>query len=584
MKKTLLAITLLVSGFAAKAQTVFFRDTFEQYNTGGFLAQQAGSSSIWGTWSNQPGGAEDAKISEDFALSGTKSLKIDNGSDDIILKLGNKTSGKFNLTFNYFLPTGFGGYFNLQHFQNPGIQWATEVYFGNNGQGNIKAQNITTNFTHPNNAWVKLETIVDMDIDSAWFYVDGNKIVQWKFSTQAGGQAGANQLGSINFYGGSISGQTPKYYVDDVSLVELVQPAAPPTIGVNQTVFNTSGFVNETITVSNTGDQDLSFSAYPTYPYSANNVQGTQSIVELTHTSGPIASGLGGFSSDINIRSASLFLPQHVKPVIGQTLNSVSFAINDLPRDNAATVLVYERGSSITPGPGNLIDSIQVNFTAAGEQQDVPLTNPIYLDGKDIWIGYRLVGLASTYPIGLDAGPRVNGVNWLSTGPGWTEMNSAVNNNIFVVGVLTGNPIVQWLTVSPSSGTILPGQSQNLTLSFDASGLVTGNYKSIVEIPSNDPNAEYKQVEVNLSVVTGLTKASKIGVITYPNPSTQFVNVQADANIETISIYNVNGSIVKTININAKSTTVNVSDLAKGNYLMNINVGNNTVVRKVVVE
>lgn len=423
-----------------------------------------------------------------------------------------------------------------------------------------------------------------MDIDSAWFYVDGNKIVQWKFSTQAGGQAGANQLGSINFYGGSISGQTPKYYVDDVSLVELVQPAAPPTIGVNQTVFNTSGFVNETITVSNTGDQDLSFSAYPTYPYSANNVQGTQSIVELTHTSGPIASGLGGFSSDINIRSASLFLPQHVKPVIGQTLNSVSIAINDLPRDNAATVLVYERGSSITPGPGNLIDSIQVNFTAAGEQQDVPLTNPIYLDGKDIWIGYRLVGLASTYPIGLDAGPRVNGVNWLSSGPGWTEMNSAVNNNIFVVGVLTGNPIVQWLTVSPSSGTILPGQSQNLTLSFDASGLVTGNYKSIVEIPSNDPNAEYKQVEVNLSVVTGLTKGSKIGVITYPNPSTQFVNVQADANIETISIYNVNGSIVKTININAKSTTVNVSDLAKGNYLMNINVGNNTVVRKVVVE
>jgi hypothetical protein len=214
----------------------------------------------------------------------------------------------------------------------------------------------------------------------------------------------------------------------------------------------------------------------------------------------------------------------------------------------------------------------------------VPLTNPIYLDGKDIWIGYRLVGVANTYPMGLDGGPRVNGVNWLSTGPGWTEMSPAVDNNIFIIGVLTGNPIVQWLTVTPSSGNVLPGQSQDLTLSFDASGLVTGNYKSIVEIPSNDPNAEYKQVEVNLSVVTGLTSGTKIGVITYPNPATQFVNVQADAKIETISIYNVNGSLVKTVNVNANRASVNVNDLAKGNYMMHINVGNNTIVRKVVVE
>jgi hypothetical protein len=248
------------------------------------------------------------------------------------------------------------------------------------------------------------------------------------------------------------------------------------------------------------------------------------------------------------------------------------------------TVIVYERGSSITPGPGNVLDSIQVKFTALGEQLDVPLTNPIYLDGKDIWLGYRMFCDSATYPIALDAGPRVLGTSWLSIGPGWNEMSSTVDANLYVVGVLTGNPVVQWLTVSPTSGTILSGQSQDLTLSFDISGLVDGNYQSILEIPSNDPNAEYKQVVVNLTVVTGIENGKKVGVMTFPNPATQFVNVKADANIDAINIYNVNGALVKSVSVNANSTSVNVNELSKGNYVMDIKVGNNTITRKVVVQ
>jgi flagellar hook assembly protein FlgD len=191
---------------------------------------------------------------------------------------------------------------------------------------------------------------------------------------------------------------------------------------------------------------------------------------------------------------------------------------------------------------------------------------------------------SATYPIALDAGPRVLGTSWLSIGPGWNEMSSTVDANLYVVGVLTGNPVVQWLTVSPTSGTILSGQSQDLTLSFDISGLVDGNYQSILEIPSNDPNAEYKQVVVNLTVVTGIENGKKVGVMTFPNPATQFVNVKADANIDAINIYNVNGALVKSVSVNANSTSVNVNELSKGNYVMDIKVGNNTITRKVVVQ
>ena len=44
--------------------------------------------------------------------------------------MGNKTSGKYQIDFKYFIMAGFGGYFNIQHFEVPGTEWAMEVYFG----------------------------------------------------------------------------------------------------------------------------------------------------------------------------------------------------------------------------------------------------------------------------------------------------------------------------------------------------------------------------------------------------------------------------------------------------------------------
>lgn len=581
MKKTLLSLSFLtLFGISTKAQTVLFTDSFETYTSGGFLAQQA--TPAWTTWSNNPGSSEDATISTEQANSGTQSVKVANANMDIILPLGNKTSGKFNVSFYYYIPSGFGGYYNLQHFQAPGNQWANEVYFGDGGSGNIVANNITTNFTHANDQWILIENHVDIDNDTAALFIDGTHIVTWPFATQASGGAGAAQLGGVNFYGGSITGQIPTYYFDDVTFTELVLPLNPPTINVNVADIFTNGQSAESFNITNVGQQDMDFIAYPTYPFDANNIPTTPILSQLTYDVSGSGSGVG-YSSDVTVKAANKFTPSALEDAIGQEITSVNVQVWDAATN--FSLLVYDRGSFTTPGPGALLQTIPFSITGANDNVNIPLTSAIYVDGKDLWIGYVCDADSGTFPLGVDNGPRTPGVNWVSTGPGWSEYNATIDANLTIYGNLQGNPIQKWLTVSPMSGMLTPAQSQQIDLTFNTTGLTPGNYLSVVEIGSNDPNLEYTSVNVHLTVTTGINdNETKVGVMTYPNPTTNNINIKSDAQIDVVSIYGMNGELVKTVQVNANTALIEVNNLAKGNYVLDIKTGDNTVKRNVVVQ
>lgn len=581
MKKTLLSLSFLaLFGISTNAQTVLFTDSFETYTTGGFLAQQA--TPAWTTWSNAPGSSEDATISTDFANSGTQSVKVANANMDIILPLGNKTSGKFNVSFYYYIPSGFGGYFNLQHFQAPGNQWANEVYFGNGGSGNVEANGTTTNFSHQNDQWIFIENHVDIDNDTAALFIDGNHIVTWPFATQAGGGVGAAQLGGVNFYGGAIAGQTPTYYFDDVTFTELVLPLTPPTINVDASDIYTNGQSPESFNITNVGQQDMDFIAYPTYPFDANNVPVTPVLSSLTYDVSGSGSGVG-YASDVTVKAANKFTPSALEDAIGQEITSVNVQIWDAATN--FSLLVYDRGSFTTPGPGALLQTIPFSISGANDNVNVPLNSAIYVDGKDLWIGYVCDADSGTFPLGIDNGPRTPGVNWVSTGPGWSEYNATIDANLTIYGNLQGNPIQKWLTVSPMSGMLTPAQSQQIDLTFNTTGLPNGNYLSVVEIGSNDPNTEYTSVNVHLTVATGINdNDTKIGVMTFPNPTTNNINIKADTKIDVVTVYGMNGELVKSVQVNANTALIEVNNLAKGNYVLDIKTGNNSIKRKVVVQ
>lgn len=62
-------------------------------------------------------------------------------------------------------------------------------------------------------------------------------------------------------------------------------------------------------------------------------------------------------------------------------------------------------------------------------------------------------------------------------------------------------PLKQWMTVAPGSGRLAAGASQDVTVSFDASGLNGGVYQGNVRFLSNDPDGSPHQVPTQLTVI-----------------------------------------------------------------------------------
>ena len=72
----------------------------------------------------------------------------------------------------------------------------------------------------------------------------------------------------------------------------------------------------------------------------------------------------------------------------------------------------------------------------------------------------------------------------------------------------------------------------------------------------------------------------------YPNPAKDVINVNSSINsFNSVSIVDLNGRVVKSLNFNAVTEAqINISDLASGIYVMNINSEKETFSKKIVIE
>ena len=140
MRKLLLVISAMFVWMGVYAQCPLpYSDDMESYTVGGFLAAQ--SPTCWTTWTNNPSSAEDGQISNAFAHSGTKSVLCDEvptPATDQIMKLGNKTTGAYELKWWMYVESTKCGYYNIQHYQSPGTQSAFEVYLRTSGAGELE--------------------------------------------------------------------------------------------------------------------------------------------------------------------------------------------------------------------------------------------------------------------------------------------------------------------------------------------------------------------------------------------------------------------------------------------------------------
>lgn len=111
-------------------------------------------------------------------------------------------------------------------------------------------------------------------------------------------------------------------------------------------------------------------------------------------------------------------------------------------------------------------------------------------------------------PAVYDLTPFVGNVIAVRFRAGWDCGNCGSNEGWFIDDVTVySTDYVSWLTAVPTSGTVAPGGATNIALTFDASGLIGGQYLADLVVASNDPSTPEVLVPTVLNV-TGVPHIS----------------------------------------------------------------------------
>jgi len=86
----------------------------------------------------------------------------------------------------------------------------------------------------------------------------------------------------------------------------------------------------------------------------------------------------------------------------------------------------------------------------------------------------------------------------------------------------------------------------------------------------------------SVAVPMGLEENGKASVKIYPNPAVSLLNISGVSGARSITIYNFLGQKVKTAAINEASSSIDVSDLNSGTYLLTVKGESATTTHKII--
>lgn len=187
-----------------------FSDNFDSYAVGDNLAAK---SAVWETWSGPNGGADDVKVTNAKAKSGSNSIYFQStaangGPADVVLPFGGmRTNGQFSLKMAMNVDAGKNAYFNFQEQTTVGKGYTIDVYFMEDKTLNINnaAAGNLLSVSYPQGQWFEFELKVDLNTNTWDLYIDGTKVGAFQNATRA--------LASMDLF--PINGSS--FYVDDVS-------------------------------------------------------------------------------------------------------------------------------------------------------------------------------------------------------------------------------------------------------------------------------------------------------------------------------------------------------------------------------
>jgi hypothetical protein len=144
-----------------------------------------------------------------------------------------------------------------------------------------------------------------------------------------------------------------------------------------------------------------------------------------------------------------------------------------------------------------------------------------------------------------------------------------------------------WISLSPNSGSLAGGLSQDVTVMFDATELLPGIYEAEIHFTST-PNVGVPVVQVEMTVDDGTfiedLDEELIWINVFPNPFKDKLNIQSPIPISQIELFSNSGKCILKENGNGNFFELNAAQLNPGTYFLKLHTNQGQVIRKLVIE
>ena len=127
-----------------------------------------------------------------------------------------------------------------------------------------------------------------------------------------------------------------------------------------------------------------------------------------------------------------------------------------------------------------------------------------------------------------------------------------------------------------SLGTLTPNQWNSKNVLLSAYGIATlTDLKQVGFVTTTSAGIFYMDNLYFTNSITGLSKLENSTIIScYPNPVMNELTVSAQSEISELSVQNLLGQLVKSVRINSRSKTIDLSDVSAGNYFVSVKLTN----------
>lgn len=159
------------------------------------------------------------------------------------------------------------------------------------------------------------------------------------------------------------------------------------------------------------------------------------------------------------------------------------------------------------------------------------------------------------------------------------------------------------LVTAYTNGLTLPAGTYWLQYTFEGAGSsgpwappisILGETTTGNALQYSEPDAEWTILEdggiftpqglpfvINGTPTVGITENALSGFNFYPNPTNDVLNLKANSNIESVSLFNLLGQKVMSVKVDATTSNISLGGLATGNYIMNVTVNGQTGTYKI---